>query len=101
MCLFLIYSHIQLEQVSLGARGDSFYEYLLKAWLQSGKTDTEAREMYDEAIAAIAEHMIRTSRNGLIYSLEIDLDATYEEHKMYHLACFAGKIFESKISVIY
>ena len=39
-----------LEHMSLGALGDSFYEYLLKAWIQSGKTDSEARKMYDEAI---------------------------------------------------
>ena len=38
------------EHVSVGALGDSFYEYLLKQWLYSGKTDTTAREMYDEAI---------------------------------------------------
>ena len=28
--------------ISLGARGDSYYEYLLKVWLQSGKKN----EMY-------------------------------------------------------
>lgn len=27
--------------VSLGARGDSYYEYLLKQWLQSGKRQTD------------------------------------------------------------
>ena len=25
--------------ITLGARGDSYYEYLLKMWLQSGKTN--------------------------------------------------------------
>ena len=38
------------EHVSLGALGDSFYEYLLKAWLQTNKADTVAREKFDEAI---------------------------------------------------
>ena len=38
------------EHVSLGALGDSFYEYLLKSWLMSGKTDMNARKMYDEAM---------------------------------------------------
>lgn len=27
------------SQITLGARGDSFYEYLLKQWLLSGKQD--------------------------------------------------------------
>jgi len=34
----------------MGALGDSFYEYLLKAWLQSNKTDSEALEMYHAAV---------------------------------------------------
>ena len=25
--------------ISVGARGDSYYEYLLKQWLQTGKTE--------------------------------------------------------------
>ena len=25
--------------ITLGARGDSYYEYLLKGWLQTGKTN--------------------------------------------------------------
>ena len=39
-----------LEHVSLGALGDSFYEYLLKSWIMSGKSDNLARTMYDEAM---------------------------------------------------
>ncbi|MFT7818278.1 mannosyl-oligosaccharide 1,2-alpha-mannosidase IB [Arapaima gigas] len=33
-----------------GGLGDSFYKYLLKAWLVSDRTDTEARRTYDDAI---------------------------------------------------
>lgn len=39
-----------VEHVSVGALGDSFYEYLLKAWLQSNKTDSEALDMYNAAV---------------------------------------------------
>jgi len=38
------------DHVSLGALGDSFYEYLLKAWIQSNKTDSEALAMYHAAV---------------------------------------------------
>jgi len=34
----------------LGAMGDSFYEYLLKSFLLSGKTDVKAKELYFDAI---------------------------------------------------
>ncbi|XP_063237128.1 mannosyl-oligosaccharide alpha-1,2-mannosidase IA-like isoform X2 [Bacillus rossius redtenbacheri] len=73
---------------SLGGFGDSFYEYLLKAWLQSGRTDTEARQMYDEAIDNILKHMMRVSPGGLTYISDMKFDRL--EHKMGHLACFSG-----------
>lgn len=80
------------EHMSLGALGDSFFEYLLKAWLQSGQTDEEAREMYDDAMVAIIEHMVRkSSPSGLTYVSDLKFDRL--EHKMDHLACFAGGLF--------
>jgi hypothetical protein len=39
-----------LEQASLGGLGDSFYEYLLKSWVLSGKKDEQARSMYEGAM---------------------------------------------------
>ena len=36
--------------ISVGALGDSFYEYLLKSWIGTSKADTEARDMYYAAI---------------------------------------------------
>lgn len=75
--------------MSLGGLGDSFYEYLLKAWIQSGKEDVEAREMYDDATAAIVQHMIMKSPGGLLYASDLKYDRP--ENKMGHLACFAGK----------
>lgn len=75
--------------MSLGGLGDSFYEYLLKAWLQSGKEDMEAREMYDEAMDAVSKHMIIKSSGGLLYASDMQFDRL--DHKMGHLACFAGK----------
>ncbi|XP_076175246.1 mannosyl-oligosaccharide alpha-1,2-mannosidase IA-like [Ptiloglossa arizonensis] len=79
------------HHMSLGGLGDSFYEYLLKAWIQSGKEDREAREMYDEAIAAIDQHMIQTSPGKLLYVSDLKYDRL--DHKMGHLACFAGGMF--------
>lgn len=84
-----------LVHMSLGALGDSFYEYLLKAWIQSGQTDEEARSMFEEAMINIIEKMVRTSNGGLIYVSDLKFD--HLEHKMDHLACFAGKIIISLI----
>ncbi|XP_046668814.1 mannosyl-oligosaccharide alpha-1,2-mannosidase IA isoform X2 [Homalodisca vitripennis] len=76
------------HHMSMGALGDSFFEYLLKEWLRSGREDQEARQMYDEAMQAIMTHMLRTSAGGLMYFSDLKFDRL--EHKMDHLACFSG-----------
>ncbi|KAK9507576.1 hypothetical protein O3M35_007402 [Rhynocoris fuscipes] len=76
------------HHMSMGALGDSFYEYLLKAWIQSAKQDHEAREMYDSAMDAAINHMLQYSNGGLIYFSDLKFDRL--EHKMDHLACFSG-----------
>ena len=72
----------------MGALGDSFYEYLLKEWIQSGGKDMDARRMWDEAIDAIEKNLVKKSTSGLTYLAEMKYDRL--EHKMDHLACFAS-----------
>lgn len=73
--------------VSMGALGDSFYEYLIKSYVQTG--DPDARQMYDDAIDAFEKNgLIRYSKNGLLYFAEMRYDRL--ESKMDHLACFSG-----------
>ncbi|XP_049804172.1 mannosyl-oligosaccharide alpha-1,2-mannosidase IA-like [Schistocerca nitens] len=79
------------HHMSIGGLGDSFYEYLLKAWLQSGREDQEARQMYDDAMHAIIQHMVRVSPGGLTYISDLKFDRL--EHKMDHLGCFSGGMF--------
>uniref|UniRef100_A0AAX7SUL9 alpha-1,2-Mannosidase n=1 Tax=Astatotilapia calliptera TaxID=8154 RepID=A0AAX7SUL9_ASTCA len=79
------------HHTSVGGLGDSFYEYLLKAWLMSDKTDTEARKTYDDAIEAIERHLVRKSNGGLTFIGE--WKNGHLERKMGHLACFAGGMF--------
>lgn len=74
--------------MSMGALGDSFFEYLLKAWIQSNKEDNEARQMYDDAMQAVMQHMLFTSKGGLTYFAELKFGRP--EHKMDHLGCFSG-----------
>ncbi|KAF2894512.1 hypothetical protein ILUMI_11640 [Ignelater luminosus] len=76
------------HHMSMGALGDSFYEYLLKAWIQSNKEDNEARQMFDDAMQAVMQHMLHTSPSGLMYFAELKFDRL--EHKMDHLGCFSG-----------
>uniref|UniRef100_A0A8C9USA8 alpha-1,2-Mannosidase n=1 Tax=Spermophilus dauricus TaxID=99837 RepID=A0A8C9USA8_SPEDA len=71
------------HHVSIGGLGDSFYEYLIKSWLMSAKTDTEAKAMYYEALEDAKD-----SPGGLTYIAE--WRGGILDHKMGHLACFSG-----------
>ena len=86
------------QHTSVGALGDSFYEYLLKEWLRSGKTDTEAKSMFDAAALDIEQYLIKKSSSGLTYIAEWKYGRT--EDKMDHLACFAGEFTYRMISTI-
>ncbi|KAI8792114.1 mannosyl-oligosaccharide 1,2-alpha-mannosidase IA isoform X2 [Biomphalaria glabrata] len=74
--------------VSMGALGDSFYEYLLKEWLISNKEDAQARQMYDDAMKTVYEKLLVKSKSGLTYFAEYKSGRL--EHKMDHLACFTA-----------
>nr|CDJ95765.1 Glycoside hydrolase domain containing protein [Haemonchus contortus] len=77
---------------SIGALGDSFYEYLLKHWLITGKTDDHTKKEYDAAVFAMEKKMLyKSEQNGLWYFA--NLHGSRVVHKMEHLACFSGGMF--------
>lgn len=85
--------YFENKQVTFGGSGDSFYEYMLKIWLQGGKKEYMYRAMYDKAMNGLHNQLLfKTKRLGLTYIAEID---SYGRviHKMDHLACFmAGSL---------
>ncbi|KAF8580119.1 glycoside hydrolase family 47 protein [Ramaria rubella] len=87
--------------IRLGSRGDSFYEYLLKQYLQTSRRETVYREMYDDAMTAIHNHLLKRSMSGnLLYTSELiperqpggDLSWRLVP-KQDHLVCFIGGSF--------
>lgn len=75
--------------VSMGALGDSFYEYLIKSYVYSGDRDTDGYNLYIEAIKAFENKLVFTSsQSRLVYFAE--LKGTSINHKMGSLACFSG-----------
>ncbi|CAB9517990.1 oligosaccharide 1,2-alpha-mannosidase [Seminavis robusta] len=77
------------QRLSFGGDGDSFYEYLLKMWIQGDKQETIYREMYDTAIQGLHDRLIRQSTpSGLTYLIDI-IDGE-SVHKLHHLTCFMG-----------
>jgi len=79
-------------KITFGAMGDSFYEYLLKVWLQGGRVETKYRAMYDKAMDGLHQYLVhKTSLRGLTYIADIENKKV--EHKMDHLVCFmAGNL---------
>ncbi|KIK62059.1 glycoside hydrolase family 47 protein [Collybiopsis luxurians FD-317 M1] len=94
------------SEIRLGSRGDSYYEYLLKQYLQTGKTESVYREMYQEAMQGIHTHLVHhTPRKQMTYIAELhpkdfysninldSLDGFKVHHKQDHLVCFlAGSL---------
>ncbi|KAM7421305.1 hypothetical protein PAMA_015450 [Pampus argenteus] len=76
------------HHVSIGGLGDSFYEYLIKSYLMSDKTDDDAKKMYYDALEAIEANLVQKSPGGLTYMAE--WRGGILDHKMGHLACFSG-----------
>ncbi|CAN0173335.1 unnamed protein product, partial [Ectocarpus fasciculatus] len=78
------------SQVTFGALGDSFYEYLLKVWMQGGRREESYRRMYEDAMDGVEELLVQKAR-GLTYLSE--WNGTKRQHRMDHLACFlAGNL---------
>lgn len=81
------------ENIRLGSRGDSYYEYLLKVWLQKGASRdgnfSYLRDIYTEAMKGVRHLLVQKSiPSGLVFVGELP----YGSHgdfspKMDHLVC--------------
>ncbi|XP_069603737.1 endoplasmic reticulum mannosyl-oligosaccharide 1,2-alpha-mannosidase isoform X1 [Ranitomeya imitator] len=79
------FSHLGV--FTLGARADSYYEYLLKQWIQSGKKEASFLEDYMQAIEGVKKNLLRKSEpNRLTFVGE--LSHGHFSPKMDHLVCF-------------
>ncbi|CAL7951018.1 unnamed protein product [Xylocopa violacea] len=77
--------------ITLGARGDSYYEYLLKQWLQTGKTVNYLRDDYLLGIAGTRKHLAkRTAINKYLFIAELVGASKELTPKMDHLTCYLG-----------
>lgn len=45
--------------ISLGARGDSYYEYLIKQWFLTNQVQHKYRRMWDESVVGIKKHLVQ------------------------------------------
>lgn len=78
------------NNIRMGSRGDSFYEYLLKQYLFTH--ETLYYQLYRKAIDGMKRHLLRrSSPNGLVYISERPNGLnSIRSSKMDHLVCFMG-----------
>ncbi|XP_034968786.2 endoplasmic reticulum mannosyl-oligosaccharide 1,2-alpha-mannosidase isoform X1 [Zootoca vivipara] len=72
---------------TLGARADSYYEYLLKQWIQGGKKENELLEDYVKGVEGVKMHLLRKSQPRRLTFVG-ELAHGRFSAKMDHLVCF-------------
>ncbi|TDL21105.1 seven-hairpin glycosidase [Rickenella mellea] len=80
------------DVVSIGSLADSAYEYLLKQWLLTGKSEKESLEMYVRQANLIIENLLYLSpTRGLLYVSDVLISKNRPpspSHRFEHLSCF-------------
>jgi mannosyl-oligosaccharide alpha-1,2-mannosidase len=78
------------DEIRLGSRGDSYYEYLIKQYLQTQKQEPVYLDMWDEALRGVKKHLITyTKEKHFTVLAERPAGVTGKLHpKMDHLVCF-------------
>ncbi|EEB07907.2 mannosyl-oligosaccharide 1,2-alpha-mannosidase [Schizosaccharomyces japonicus yFS275] len=80
------------KTIRLGSRGDSYYEYLLKQFLQTKRAENVYYNMYKKSMDAVLQRLVNKTVPGqLTYIGELPngLDGAFSP-KMDHLVCFMG-----------
>ena len=77
------------DHITFGAMADSFYEYMLKIWIQGGKMEPLYRQMYDKSIQGMHDELLFKSEPSGLYYIADKMGGAVD-HKMDHLVCFMG-----------
>lgn len=78
----LFYSDITSGSYSVGGNSDSIYEYILKVWIQTGKTNQRLRDVFNRNKKGIKNILAKRSSKGV---LTVGKDGS---NTMEHLSCF-------------
>lgn len=82
-------------KVTLGARGDSFYEYIVKQWVLTNRTEDWLLEAYEVVSNGVADHLlVQTSADEAFIAEATSMTSLEKEFKMDHLVCFAVGMFQ-------
>ncbi|KAF7715495.1 Mannosyl-oligosaccharide 1,2-alpha-mannosidase [Penicillium ucsense] len=82
--------HFQGQNIRLGSRGDSYYEYLIKQYLQTSGQEPVYKELWDESLRGVRKHLLAFSQHAQLLVLGERPDGLRGSlsPKMDHLVCF-------------
>jgi Glycosyl hydrolase family 47 len=75
------------DHLTFGAMADSFYEYMLKVWIQGGKVEPLYRQMYDKAMQGMHEELVKKSEPSGLTFIADKIGTSRYDLKMDHLVC--------------
>ena len=73
--------------LTMGSRADSYYEYLLKQWLLTGKADSRYRDWYLQSVEGVFKRLLKYSEPSKLALIGEIVNNNFSP-KMDHLACF-------------
>jgi mannosyl-oligosaccharide alpha-1,2-mannosidase len=76
-------------KISFGSRADSFYEYMLKIWLQGNRKEDMYREMYDKSIEGMHRLLLKQDQHSGLWYIGQTTKKIFSK-SMDHLVCFMG-----------
>ena len=78
------------ENIRLGSRGDSYYEYLIKQYLQTSGGEPVYLDMWNESLQGIKKHLLTYSKHASLTVLAERQNGLDDQMtpKMDHLVCF-------------
>ena len=75
------------DHLTFGAMADSFYEYMLKVWIQGGKVEPMYRQMYDKAMQGMHDELVKKSEPSGLTFIADKIGTSRYDLKMDHLVC--------------
>merc|ERR1711924_581057 len=72
-------------KITMGFGGDSYYEHLLKQWLQTRKSEAAFKDMWKDAMSAMMKTLVKKTKGGLTY---LAMMSGHTDNYMDHGACF-------------
>lgn len=78
------------NNIRLGSRGDSYYEYLIKQYLQTNKAEPIYLDMWEQALQGVRKNLVTYTENSQFTIIGEKVNGVDGElsPKMDHLVCF-------------